>query len=252
MMNSITRTETSESAWKSASRLGLWSAVLTAVFAAVFSAIAIATPARSGPFCASWGCITYPYTDVAQFIPGDYFWLVPGILLAPIFVVLFACIHSLAPEGKKLFSRIALSFAVVYAVVIVVDYFVQFTVVMPSLQSGETNGLSLFTQYNPHGFFIAGEALGYLMMSVAFLFAAPLFAGGRAERAIRGLFALSFVLVVVSFVGLWLLRNDLVAFEVTVLMINWIVLILSGALLSVWFVRTGRDVPFKLPAGSFG
>lgn len=240
IMDQLTHAETTGSVRKTASRLGLWSAVLTAACAAVFSAIAIATPARSGPFCATWGCVAYPYTDVAQFIPGDYFWLVPGILLAPIFVVLFACIHSFAPEGKKLFSQIALSFAVVYAVIIIVDYFVQFAVVMPSLQSGEIDGLSLFTQYNPHGFFIAGETLGYLMMSVAFLFAAPLFTGGRAERVIRGLFALSFALAVVSFVGLWLLKNDLVAFEVTVLMINWIVLIISGALLSVVFRQAAR------------
>ncbi len=240
MMNQVPYAETTDSVHKTASQLGWWSAVLTAIFAALFSVIAIATPARSGPFCATWGCIAYPYTDVAQFIPGDYFWLVPGILLAPIFAVLFACIHSFAPEGKKLFSRIALLFAVAYAVVIVADYFSQLTIVMPSLQSGETASLSLFTQYNPHGFFIAGEALGYLMMSVAFLFAAPLFAGGTVERAIRWLFALSFVLAVVSFVGLWLLKNDLVAFEVTILMTNWIVLIFSGVLLSIVFRQAAR------------
>lgn len=228
-------TKTIDSTRKAASRLGLWCAVLTVVITAVFSVIAIATPARSGPFCATWGCVAYPYTDVAQYIPGDYFWLVPGILLAPTFVVLFACIHSCAPEEKKLFSPIALSFAVVYAVIIMMDYFVQFTIVIPSLQSGETAGLSLFTQYNPHGFFIAGEALGYLMMSVAFLLAAPLFVKGRAENAVRWVCTLNFVLAGISFLGLWVLKNDLVAFEVTVLMINWIVLIVSGALLSVVF-----------------
>lgn len=235
---------TADSARKTASQLGGWSAILTAIFAALFSVIAIATPARSGPFCATWGCIAYPYTDVAQFIPGDYFWLVPGILLAPIFVVLFACLHAVVPEEKKLFSQIALLFAAAYAVVIIVDYFSQLTIVWPSLQSGESAGLSLFTQYNPHGFFIAGEALAYMMMSIAFLFAAPVFAGGRAERVIRWLFALSFVLMVVSFVGLWLLKHDLVAFEVTILMINWIVLIVSGILLSIVFRRAARHGAF--------
>jgi len=44
-----------------------------------------------------------------------------------------------------------LLFAVAYAVVIMVNYFVQFTVVVPSLLSGETLGLSLFTQYDPMG-----------------------------------------------------------------------------------------------------
>ena len=225
---------------KMPSQLGMWAAVLTAICTVVFAVIAIATPARSGPFCATWGCVAYPYTAVAQFIPGDDFWLIPGILLALLFVVLFACIHAFALEGQKLFSRIASLFAWAYAVVIVADYFSQFTIVMPSLQSGETAGLSLFTQYNPHGFFIAGEALGYLLMSIAFLFAAPVFARGRAERALCWLFAMSFVLAVVAFVGLWLLKNDLIAFEVTILMINWVELITSGVLLTIVFRQAVR------------
>ena len=227
------------SARGSAARLGFWAASLTVVVAAAFAAVSIATPPRSGPFCGS-ACVAYPYVDVAQFIPGDYFWLVPGILLAPILVALMACIHTFAAEPKKIYSRIALSFAVIYAVIILVDYFLQFAVVAPSLQSGETDGLSLFTEYDPHGLFIALESLAYLMMTVAFLFAAPVFMRGRVERAIGALFLLSFVLAVVAFVGLALVRQDLVAFEVTVLAINWTVLIASGTLLSVVFRRAGQ------------
>ena len=219
-----------------ATRLGFWTAIVTIVVVAVFAVVAIPTPPRSGPFCAS-ACVAYPYVDVAQVIPGDYLWLLPGILLAPTFVVLMACIHAYAPEPKKIYSRIGLSFALIYAVVILVDYYLQLTVVVPSLQAGETEGLSLFTQYDPHGVFIALETLGYSMLTVALLFAAPVFAGGRAERAIRALFTLSFVLAVVAFVGLALLGHDLVAFEVTVLMIIWIVLIASGVLLGVVFRR---------------
>ena len=224
----------------SATRLGFWTAVLTVAVAAVFAAMAIPTPVRGGPFCVT-GCVTYPYVDVAQFIPGDYLWLVPGILLAPTFVVLMACIHAYAAEARKTYSRIGLSFAVVYAVVILVDYFLQLTVVAPSLQAGETDGLSLFTQYDPHGLFIALEALGYAILTVALLFAAPVFTGGPVERVIRGLFGLSFVLAAVAFVGLALLGHDLVAFEVTVLTITWIVLIASGVLLSVVFRRAWKS-----------
>ena len=202
--------------------------------------MAIPTPARGGPFCVT-GCVAYPYVDVAQFIPGDYLWLVPGILLAPIFVVLMACIHAYAAEARKTYSRIGLSFAVVYAVVILVDYFLQLTVVAPSLQAGETDGLSLFTQYDPHGLFIALEALGYSVLTFALLFAAPVFTGGPVERVTRWLFGLSFVLAVVAFVGLAVLGHDLVAFEVTVLLITWIVLIASGVLLSVVFRRAGKS-----------
>jgi hypothetical protein len=240
-INKVSHSETPASIRKTAGQFGWWVAVLTSLCTLVFAAIAIATPARSGPFCATWGCVPYPYTAVAQFIPGDYFWLIPGILLALLFVLLFACIHSFALEGRKLFSRIALLFAGAYALVILADYFSQLTIVMPSLQAGETAGLSLFTQYNPHGFFIAGEALGYLLMSLAFLCAAPVFSGGRAGRALRWLFGLDFILAVAAFVGLWLLMHDLIAFEVTILMINWIVLIISGVLLAIVFRRAARS-----------
>ncbi len=223
----------------SATRLGSWTAILTVVLVAVFAVVGIATPARSGPFCVT-ACVAYPYVDVAQFIPGDYLWLVPGILLVPTFVVLMGCIHDYAAEPKKVYSRIGLSFALVYAVVILVDYFLQLAVVVPSLQAGETEGLSLFTQYDPHGLFIALEALGYSMMTVAFLFTTPVFAGGRAERAISWLFVSGFVLTAAAFIGLALLGHDLVAFEVTVLTITWSVLIASGVLLGIVFRRAGQ------------
>jgi hypothetical protein len=227
-----------------ATHLGLWAAVLTVIVTAVFAGAGVTTPARSGPFCVS-DCVAYPYVDVARFIPGDYLWLVPGILLVPVFVILTACIHVYASEPRKIYSRIALSFALVYAVVILTDYFVQLAVIVPSLQAGQTDGLSLFTQYNPHGLFIALESLGYFAMSAAFLFAAPVFGGGRAERAIRGVFALGFVLAVAAFVGLGVVGRDLVAFEVMVLTMNWSVLIASGALLSVVF---RRRAPVETPS----
>jgi hypothetical protein len=204
-------------------------------------AVGIATPPRSGPFASTANIITYPYTNVASFVPMDYIWLYPGFLLGPAFVVLMACIHHYASDDKKVFSQIGLSFAVVYAAVITTDYFVQLAVLQSSLLSGETAGLSLFTQYNPHGIFIALECLGYLMMSVALLFAGAVFAGGRLERAIRWLFVTGFVLAVGFLVGLSLLKYEIVAFEVTILTINWIVLIISGALLSVVFKRAGRS-----------
>jgi hypothetical protein len=78
------------------------------------------------------------------------------------------------------------------------------------------------------------------MTSVAF--AAPVFAGGRLEHAIRWLFTASSVLAVVFLVGLSLLGYDLVAFEVTILTINWTVLIISGAMLSVLFKRATISV----------
>jgi hypothetical protein len=222
-----------------ATRLGFSAAVLTVIVTVVFAGIGVTTPPRSGPFCVS-DCLAYPYLDVARFIPADYLWLVPGILLVPIFLVLMASIHASAAEPRKIYSRIGLAFALIYAVVVGVDYFIQFAVVVPSLRAGESDGLVLWTQYNPHGLFIALESIGYLAMSVALLFAAPVFSGGRVERGIRGLFVLDVVLALVALVWLGVLGQDFVAFEVIVLTINWTVLIASGVLLSLVFRRAGQ------------
>lgn len=217
------------------SRLGFWSAILTAVISAIFFVAGILTPPRSGPFAPAANVIPYPYTDVAAFIPGDYLWLYPGIVLAPVFLVLMVCIHSYARRDRKIFSQVALLFAVIYATIILIDYVTQFTIVIPSILTNETAGLSLFTQYNPHGFFITFETLGYSMMSGTFLFIAAAFSGRRIERALRWIFTGGFVVTVLLFIALSLLNYDLVAFEVTILTINWIVLIVSGVLLSVMF-----------------
>ncbi len=222
------------------SRLRFWSAIATTVLAVVFFLAGILTPPRSGPFAPAADIIPYPYTNVAAFIPGDYLWLYPRILLAPVFIVLMACIHSYARSDRKVFSHIALSFAVIYATIILIDYFIQFTIVIPSILTGEMAGLSLFTQYNPNGFFIAFETLGYSMMSGAFLFIGTVFAGGKLESALRWIFIAGFVVAFLFFVALGLLKYDLVAFEVTILTINWIVLIVSGVLLSVMFRRSAR------------
>lgn len=247
MRNKITSTdETDSNLNQVVSQLGFYSSVLTAIITAVFFIAGILTPARSGPFAPVTNSISYPYTNVAAFIPNDYLWIYPGILLALIFVVLMVCIHFYASNDKKIFSQIGLSFALVYATVVLIDYFIQFTVVIPSILSGEIAGLSLFTQYNPHGIFIALEGLGYFMMSIAFLFTAAVFVGGRLELAIRWLFVASFILAIVSFAILSLLRYDIVAFEVTILTINWTVLIVSGILLSVLFRRAWQKAELDL------
>jgi len=41
-----------------------------------------------------------------------------------------------------------------------------------SLMNSETEGLAALIQYNPHGVFLALEELGYMIMSLPFLFMA--------------------------------------------------------------------------------
>ena len=223
-------------------RLGFWSAVLTAVFAAVAFTSAITTPPRSGPFCTK-ACIPYPYANAAAFFPRDYLWMVPVIFMMLLFVIVTACIHDCADDDKKVFSRVGLSFALVSAAVITLDYFIQLTVMQPGLLKGEMEGLALFSQYNPHGIFIALEDLGYLMMSLAFLFISVVFARGeRLEHALRWLFVISSLVAFAAFIGLTLVYGNGLEyrFEVAIITINWITLIVSGVLLSILFQRVWK------------
>lgn len=164
-------------------RLGVWAAVSTTLSTVAALGLGATTPPRSGSNCPNAfveACITYPYTDAAAFVPRDYYWMYPAVLMVLLFVVLVACIHYYADADKKIYSHIALCFAGISAAMLTTDYFIQLAVVQPSLLQGEVEGLSPFSQYNPHGIFIALEDIGYLMMAVVFLFAAPVF--DRQER----------------------------------------------------------------------
>ena len=128
------------------------------------------------------------------------------------------------------------------------DYFVQFSVVPISLMSGETEGITLLTQYNAHGVFIVLEELGYLLMSLSFLFMAPVFINkNRLEVAVRWVFIISFLLTVLALtlisINYGLDRQD--RFEVAVISIDWLVLIVNGILLSIVFKQQLREKKIK-------
>ena len=68
-----------------------------------------------------------------------------------------------------------------------------------SVAAGETEGIALLTQHNPHGLFIANEEVGYLLMSVSFALVVPLFTGaGAMIRVVRWLFGAGFVVPIVA------------------------------------------------------
>jgi len=113
-------------------------------------------------------------------------------------------------------------------------------VIQPSVLNRETDGVALLTQYNPHGIFIGLEEIGHFMMSTAFLCMAPVFSKtDKLERTIRRIFIISFILTISSFIiisAFYGIKREY-RFEVIVIMINWIVLIVAGILLSLVFKR---------------
>ena len=98
--------------------------------------------------------------------------LTPSLLLGPSFVVLMAALHCVAPQDRKIFSLSALAFAVMYATLTGLVYFVQLTFVGPRIAAGDTAdiGLLLFVPYK--SFLFAIDLLGYSLMSLSTLIGA--------------------------------------------------------------------------------
>ncbi len=220
-------------------RMGFYAAIITAVLTTLTFGIAIGTPPISGTFCQG-NCLEYPFTEIISRFPRDYLWMYPAMLLTLVVVFLMVCIHYYAPAEKKVFSLTALCFTLISSILLFADYYIQISVIQPSLLRGETEGIALLTQYNPHGIFIALEGAGYLSLAAAYLFTAFIFTGAnRLEHAIRWILLLGFILAFGSYFLMTAIygTNLEYRFEVTVIAIDWLVLIIFGILLSQVFKK---------------
>ena len=243
MTNKKNYVAASELLLNTSSQVGFYSAIFTTLITVVTFGFAIIAIPISGANC-SEGCIEYPYLNTVAQFPKDYLWMPLAIIMVLSYLVLMVSIHSYVPQHKKIFTQIGLSFAIIATVILLVDYFIQFSVVPISLMSGETEGITLLTQYNAHGIFIALEELGYLIMSLSFLFMAPGFTNrNRLESAIRWIFIMAFVLAIVSLaifsINYGLDRKD--RFEVVVISLDWLVLLTNGILLSIVFKKQWQE-----------
>ena len=225
-------------------RVGLYSSILTVAMTLVTFGLAITAVPNSGAGCLE-NCFEYPYLDTLSEFPRDYLWMPPAMILIVVYVVLVASIHAYASPQKKVYSQIGLSFALIAAGVLLGDYFVQFSVVPINLMNGQTEGIALLTQYNPYGVFIVLEELGYLLMSLSFVFLAPVFVKeGRLATAIRWIFVAGFAVTVTFLVAIsayyGLERMD--RFEIAAISIAWLVLLINGVLLGFLFRRRLKGV----------
>jgi hypothetical protein len=168
------------------------------------------------------------------------------MVLNIVYYILMVAIHYFAPVEKKILSHVGMSFAFLSMALFDIDYFLQVSVIQPSLVLGETDGIALLSQFNAHGVFIALEEIAFIMMSLSMLCMVPVFVGQtKAERAIRWIFTGDFVLTAVSFALFIFFYGNFreYRFEVAAFSINWLALVASGILLSVVFRKAMTEVP---------
>ena len=156
-----------------------------------------------------------------------------GFLLTPTFLVVMACIHCYASNDKRVFSLIGLSFAIIYATLISINYFIQLTFVRQSIFDVE-----IFAMDNPQSMMWVIEVLGYFFMGLSTLFAAPVFESGKIENLIKWLFVGNGILGILTPIGYGL------SWPIEILLgglIVWdIVMPISTASLAILFRRTER------------
>ncbi|MDY0295751.1 MAG: hypothetical protein RB296_00330 [Acidobacteriota bacterium] len=219
--------------------MGFYAALLTAILGVVTFGLAMTAVPDSGAFCPG-DCFTWPYLDTLSEYPGDYLWMPAAILFLLAFAVFMTVLHGAAEAGRKMFSRAGPAFGLMAVLILVMNYFVQFTVVPASLMNGQTGGISLLTQYNPHGIFIALEELGYLLLALAFAFFAPAVPGrNRIAKTMRRVFALGAVLSFLSLAVILVVygHDRLDRFEVAVITIIWLALIINTVLATLLWRR---------------
>ena len=227
-------------------RLGQWLAVTTGLLTLVSFGLALtALPDK----------VPYPFTAdvIVEQWPGDYLWMYPAMLLMVAFVALLAVVQHHTRPAAKVYSLIGLVLGSMSASVLLVDYYLQATVMQVSLEKAQLDGWAMLTQYNPNGVFIALEELGYLLMSLALLCLVPVFTSAtRPERILRVLLPVSSTAVVAGLVGVTIARGmdrgDV--FEILVITVVWTTLIVAGGLLAAVFHRARRLPSPEEPTGA--
>jgi len=146
-----------------AARLGFWSAIVFALMTVVFDIGAAfgaaGTPVGAWPAAAAFA-------------------------IAPAFLILIVALHLQSETRLQAWSLIALSFAIVYAAIVALNYGLQVSVVrrFPAAYS------LLTLELQPQSAFWALEAVGYTFMSAAALLLAPLLRSSASGRVVGWIF----------------------------------------------------------------
>jgi hypothetical protein len=100
------------------------------------------------------------------------------------FILEMLSLHYLTPDDKKFWTHTAVIFAVVYAVFVIANYVVQLATVIPLKIKGASDAISVLEQ-TPHSMFWNYDAIGYISMGLAALFAIPALNNVGFERWVR-------------------------------------------------------------------
>lgn len=106
------------------------------------------------------------------------------IIAAPFMVAMVALHHDTPPE-RRFWTHTALLMSVVYVTYVTLNYVIQLSIVIPRLTT--PSSIAVLDQ-TPHSLCWTLDALGYIFLGAATLFAAPAFEASPSNRWVRGFF----------------------------------------------------------------
>ena len=171
-------------------RIGFWAALILSILGGIYLALLIGYFSIEG--------FAFPPTSFVQLIGG-----LVTITSAPAILVIFAAFQYQAPDEKRILSSLGVAFAALFVMAVSINRFVQLTVIRLAPQGAASADLARFLPYDTGSVFFAMEILGWgLFLSIAMLFAAPLFHRPGLQTVIRWLmwvFAFFSLLSVIGF-----------------------------------------------------
>lgn len=148
-------------------KFGFWSGVLAFISTLAFVIVQLLQVA---------GILSFPLDE----------FLIYGTSLCIVipFVLGILALHYVASEDKKIYSHAALIFSILYAVFVTSNYVVQLATVIPMQLKGALHEVQVLKQ-TPHSLFWDFDAIGYICMGFATLFAVPVFEKHGFQKWVR-------------------------------------------------------------------
>ena len=122
------------------------------------------------------GVLTYPYDEILIFTFS--------LCIVIPFLLEMLALHYAIPEHKKIWTHAALIFTIIYAVFVIANYVIQLTTVIPMTVKGNGEAVKILSQ-TPHSMFWDYDAIGYIFMGLATLFAAQVFERTGIQKWVR-------------------------------------------------------------------
>lgn len=134
--------------------------------------------------------------------------VIPSFLLTLANIPLFIVLFYYAAKKRRIFALTGIVFGAGYMITSSINYFLQLSAVNKGIVANSTEFITPFLFYNPMSVTYAIDNLGYLFLSVSFLFFSGIFNQRGLQSWIKSFFIVTGISGIIGCLG-YLLNNSL-------------------------------------------